>query len=175
MSSATRSRARTAQVGRHVRAKRKHRAAGAVITSLLLIAIGVSVALIVSSPTKYRVTPTDTSELVKAMSSVPKTDVDGMDPIPRPAGTTRSFYQQRGRITTIMYVSKQALADEQQATVALLTAAGWKAPANLPPGRVSTLKDSYTGVYANRDTLLELAFTQIKDITAATYIVQSTK
>jgi hypothetical protein len=173
--SSTAARARPAQAARQLKARRRHRAVGAGITSVLLIAIAVVAVLILANPPKYRVTPAVTNGLITAMSSVPPVDVDGTDPVPRPAGTTRSYYQERGRVTTIMYVSRQPLDGESQAIVAQLTAAGWKAPNNLPAGKVSTIKDSFTAVYANQDRLLQVAVTRIKDITAATYIVQATQ
>lgn len=145
------------------------------ITSVLLVLIGVVIALMLANPPQYRVTSRDTSDLIRAMSSVPTTDVPGSDPAKRPPGTIRSFYQERGRVTTIMYVSKQALADEKQATLDQLAATGWSSPTSAPPGRVATEQDSYTAVFASKSSLLQLAFTRVKDITAATYIIQSTK
>ncbi|GAC1332776.1 MAG: hypothetical protein NVSMB17_12340 [Candidatus Dormibacteria bacterium] len=167
--------ARPAHAARQLKARRKHRALGAAITSALLVAIAIVVVLILANPPKYRVTPAVTNDLIGAMSSVPAADVQGSDPVVRPPGAVRSYYQQRGRVTTIMYVSRQPLDDESQAIVAALTAAGWRAPNNLPPGRVSTLKESFTGVYASNNSLLQLAITHVKDITAATYIVQGTQ
>jgi hypothetical protein len=175
MSAASRSRARGLQAKRGVASKRKQRAVGAAITTVLLVAIVGVVVLILANPTKYRVTQAVNRDLVQSMSSVPATDVSGADPVPRPPGTVRSYFMIRGRVTTAMYVSHQALRDEQTAMVNQLVAAGWKAPNNLNPGTVATEKDSFTAVYASSDAVLQVALVRIKDITAATYIIQSAK
>lgn len=173
MGSGTRAGARSGQANRRAGEKRKHRGAGAAITSVLLVAIVGLVVLVLANQPHYRVTPTVTTDLVKAMSSVPATDVIGQDPVGRPPGTVRSYFQVRGRVTTIMYVSHQPLQDEKDAAVRQLAGAGWKAPGNLPPGRVATEQDSFTGIYANNNNILQVAFVRIRDITAATYIIQS--
>ena len=175
MSAASRSRARGIQARRGVAAKRKQRAVGAAITTVLLVAIVGVVVLMLANPPKYRVTPAINRDLVQAMDAVPGADVAGADPVPRPPGTVRSYYLVRGRVTTVMYVSKQALRDEQTAMVNGLVAAGWKPPNNLNPGTVATEKDSFTAVYASSDAVVQVALVRIKDITAATYIIQSAK
>lgn len=168
MSSTARARARTA------RSKRSQRATGAAIVAVLLVIIGIVAAIALGTRQQYRVTNTDATDLIKAISSVPKSDVSGADPIPRPPGSVRSYYMQRGRVTTIVYVSKQPTAVEKPATLDLLARGGWATPANLPPGKVATEADSYTAVFANKTLLLQLALTRIKDITSVTYIIQGT-
>ncbi|MFN2465549.1 MAG: hypothetical protein ABR598_04715 [Candidatus Dormibacteria bacterium] len=166
-------RARSEQVRRHTAAKRRHRGVGAVMTSVLVVAIIAVVIVILGNQPHYRVTPAVDADMMKALATVPATDVFGEDPVVRPPGTIRSYYLSRGRVTTVMYTSKQPIADETQATVERLVAAGWKPPGKLAPGHVATDANSFTAVYANKDSVLQVALVHINDITAATYILQT--
>lgn len=168
MSSAAKARARAG------RGRRAPRGTGAAITAVLLVAIVALTAVILSTKEQFRVTPTDSNDLINAISTVPKSDVNGSDPVVRPPGTVRSYFTQRGRVTTVVYVSKIPLATQKQATLDLLARDGWISPSNVPPGHVSTQSDSFTAVFANKSVLLELAMTSIKDTTAVTYIIQGT-
>lgn len=144
------------------------------ITTALLVAIAAIILIMLNTRQQYRVTNSDTSQLIKAISAVPKEDVNGADPVVRPPGTTRSYFSLKGRVTTVVYVSKTPIPAEKQATLTALASAGWTQPAVAPPGRVATQVDSFTAVYANKGMLLELAMTSLKNVTAVTYIIQTT-
>ncbi|MDP9325561.1 MAG: hypothetical protein M3O87_03385 [Candidatus Dormibacteraeota bacterium] len=118
------------------------------------------------------------ADIQQALASVPPSDTPGKDlpGVPRPPGSVRSFYIDRGQVATAIYVQHEEVPAVQQAMVAALTAGPWR-----PVGREGTPDPAgnqvtprvWQGVFSNGNAILQVEILRGRDVTGTTLILQT--
>jgi hypothetical protein len=118
------------------------------------------------------------NDIQQALASVPTTDTPGKDlpGVPRPPGSVRSFYVERGQVQTAIYVQHEEVTPVQQGLVAALTTGPWRpvgkddSPAPTGAQPASRL---WQGVFSNGNAILQVEILRGGDVTGTTLILQN--
>jgi hypothetical protein len=148
-----------------------------IIAVAVVVVGGVTIFLLQNQPPNTLPSSSQT-EIQQALASVPPTDAPGKDlpGVPRPAGSVRSFYVERGQVATAIYVQHEEVPAVQQSLVAALSAGPWR-----PVGREGTPDAAgnqvtprvWQGVFSNGNAILQVEILRGGDVTGTTLILQT--
>ena len=139
---------------------------------MAVLAIGAAAVWYLDTPKARTYSSSDLPTLEQALSTVPASDVPGVDPpgLPRPAGAVRSFEQVRGGSTLVVYSEMAPLARVIAELRQALPAAGWTKQGS--DGTVPSTPQSWVALYSRDRAVANVSVTTARGVTAATYIVQ---
>jgi hypothetical protein len=107
---------------------RSRGSAAAGIGIVAAVVIGLGGYLLMSRSAQQPLPAATSTDIAAAMASMPASDVEGQDVagLPRPPGSTRSFYRETGSVTTVIYDARGDSANIWALTRDSLQRAGWQ-------------------------------------------------
>lgn len=110
----------------------------------------------------------------QALTSVPDHDVAGADlaGVPRPRGSTRSYYLDKSPVVTVIYAEHTGVALVRRELETTLAASGWKS-LTVPATPHPTSDALWQAVFVNGAHTLQVEAFRTEDVTGVTYILQN--
>jgi hypothetical protein len=149
-----------------------------VIIAVAVIVLGGAGLYLLQNQAPNTLPTSSQTDIQQALASIPPSDTPGKElpGVPRPQGSVRSFYVDRGQVTTAIYVQREDVPVVQQGMVAALTAGPWR-----PVGREATPEPSegqvtarvWQGVFSNGNAILQVEILRGRDVTGTTLILQT--
>lgn len=149
------------------------RGAGVAVAAVVVVVVVLALVFLVQPPAPAldsRAIP----NINTALTQVPDHDVAGADlaGVPRPRGSTRSYFVDKGPVVTVIYAEHTGVALVRRELETTLAAGGWHSLA--APASPHPVSDAiWQAVFVKAGRTLQVEAFRTEDVTGVTYILQN--
>jgi hypothetical protein len=149
-----------------------------IIAAGVVLVVGVGLFLLQQGPKPNTLPQAAQTDINQALGSIPPGDAAGKDlpGVPRPGGSTRSYYVDRGQVRTAIYVQHDPVPTVRDQLRVALASASWRPvgndPSAAPSGTVGADR-IWQGVFSTGNNVLQVEIARKTDVTATTFILQT--
>lgn len=142
---------------------------------LAVVVLGVVGVALYSQANPTQLGANDLGTIQGALKSIPAGDVPGKDiaGVPRPSGSTRSYFLENSAVTTVIYNESTALPAVQAEILQRLLVSGWKPfdPTSPAPGSAPTRL--WQDTYYRDNEVLQINMVRTGAVTSTTFVRQA--
>lgn len=115
----------------------------------------------------------DLGSIQQALSQVPAQDIAAPElGLPRPPGSTRSYFHQNGKVITTIYASHSGFEEIRSRLQEQLPASGWQSLGRSGTAPVQAAQ-SWSGVFGQTGKILQVSVISTSGATSTIYILEN--